>query len=420
MSEGLYTSRDYDLIDLTLVGSNGTTFDLRKIFVELQLYQDMFSSVMSGLITIKDGVDLFEMLGFCGNELLRVEVDKPTLNEPIKKVFRVYKSTERAKDGDSGQRYTLHFCSDELIFSYGKLISKAYKESLISDIVDDILKNQLLISPENIHMFDKTDKKYDIVIPNYRGFEALQWCASRAFNEGDNKQSFFFFENARGFNFVSLQTLYEKPIYKEIKLDVKQENTDPANNKDSLTDMKILNDFDVLSNMMNGGLSSRLVKINLFDQSSTQAFESYAFAENSKSLLNPYMVSNQKIRKDNYPELFAWNSFYAFGAETKEQDTPIWLLKRARQIAALNLTKLRLVLPGDTSMNAGDIVYYHFAKFVSPDEGDKTDEFRSGKYIITSVNHKFYEDKFDSVVEICSDSYSAQLPAAADLRRLLE
>lgn len=422
MSLGLITTRDYDLHELSLISSTGETVDLRNIFVELQIYQDIYSSSMSGVILIKDGNDLFNLLHMCGNEYLRVDLDKPTLNQPIKRIFRIYKTSGRAKEGNASQRYALHFCSDEMILSLGLLISKAYKQKRISDIANDILQNYVKVPSDRIALFDTTDILYDIVIPNYRAYEALQWCASRAFNASENKQSFFFFENTRGYNFVSLQTLYAGEVRKNIKLDIKQtaENS-LEDNLNSMNQMNIINDFDSIQTMMNGGMASKLFKINLIDRTKLYGFESYKFAEDQSRLLNKYKISTELIRKDNYPEVFAFDSFYAFGAETIDLDMATWLLRRAQHIAELNNLKIKLTLPGDTSLCAGDIVHYDFQKFVAPDQsGVVYDEYRTGKYMITSINHKFVEDKFDSVIELCSDSFSSPLPAAEDLRPLIK
>lgn len=426
MSEGLITSKDYDLNELLLISSSAQSFDLRYIFAELQIYQDMFSSVMSGVVIIKDGNDIFNGLNLSGYEYIKIDVDKPGLNEPIRKVFRIYKATNRTKEGNSAQRYTLHFCSDELPLSLGMKISKGYKETTISDIVDDIVKNYLKIDQKNIALFDATDQPFDLVIPNQRPLEAIQWAAARAYNEGDGKQCYFFFENARGFNFVSLQSLYKKKDLpkKEIKVEITQlDGNDPALNKDSAMNLRILNDFDSISAMMNGALSSRQIVGDIFEQKVIATFNSYGFKQDVGTL-NPYLNIPGNIgvyRRDNYPESYAWEAFLSVKHQSKNLYYDKWVLDRALHMAMLNNFKIKVILPGDTGLNAGDIVFYDFQKFVAPDDPNAgSDEYRSGNYIVTSVNHKFTEDKMESIVELSTDSYATEIPAPQDLRKLTQ
>ena len=92
---GVNNSKDYEIKSLELINSGGQTIDLRDIFVELQIFQDIYSSVMNGNILINDGNDTFSNFYLCGNEYLKVSIDKPGLNRPLERLFRIYKTTDR-------------------------------------------------------------------------------------------------------------------------------------------------------------------------------------------------------------------------------------------------------------------------------------------------------------------------------------
>jgi hypothetical protein len=138
-NNGVYNSKDYKIVNLELINSGGQTIDLRNIFVEMQIFQDIYSSVMNGNILIQDGNDTFANFYMCGNEYLKVKIDKPGLNRPLERLFRIYKTTDRRPSTDSGQVYLLHFCSDEMLSSESLNVSKAYKSTKIKDVVSDIL-----------------------------------------------------------------------------------------------------------------------------------------------------------------------------------------------------------------------------------------------------------------------------------------
>ena len=76
------------------------------------------------------------------------------------------------------------------------------------------------------------------------------------------------------------------------------------------------------------------------------------------------------------------------------------------------------MIPGDIFLKAGDVVEYQFPKFEggSP-EGKALDEYRTGKYLVSAINHKFTSgdaSSFESVIELVSDSVSKQIPGAKE------
>jgi hypothetical protein len=64
------------------------------------------------------------------------------------------------------------------------------------------------------------------------------------------------------------------------------------------------------------------------------------------------------------------------------------------------------------------MVKYEFPKFESPDpSGKDPDEYRTGKYLVAAICHKFSggdKGDFESIVELVSDSVSKQIPSPKD------
>lgn len=416
---GLYGAKDYDIKRLELITSGGQTLDIRNIFFEMQIFQDIYSSVMSGNIFINDGNDVFRNFYLCGNEYLNISIDKPGLNAPFERLFRIYKVTDRRPSSDSGQVYLLHFCSDELISSTTLLVSKSYKTTKIKNIVSDILINELGVSGDRIARLEETSGTFDLIIPGYRPFEAIQWATSRGYDQ--KKFCYFFFENRDGFNLSSLQTLIKQKPYKELKYELKNVNRDPALNKDSIDTFRIINDFDMITSITNGSFSSRLLSIDIF----SQKFENHDYnliqAEAQGNLLNPFKPVNSFNNSKNQ-NLF--NSPYSLfrtylsindTASERSNDVKHWMLPRAMHMSMLNHFRIQIVLPGDILLKAGDVIDYKFPAFESADSsGKKMDEFRSCRYLVASVNHKFNADTYESVVELVADSFAEPIPTAKD------
>lgn len=417
---GIYNSKDFDLQALELINSGGQTLDLRGIFVELQIYQDIYSSVMSGDILIVDGNDTFSNFYLCGNEFLRIKLDKPGLNLPLERIFRIYKTTDRAPSNDSGQTYLLHFCSDEMISSNMILVSKAYKSTKIRDVVADILIKELGVDQNRIAKLETTSGNFDFVIPNYRPFEAIQWATARGYDQ--KKFCYFFFENKDGFNLTSLQSLIKQKPYKTLRYELKNVDPDPSTNKDSIDNFQILNDFDMLTSISNGSFSSKLLSIDIFSQKFENLEYTLLSAEAQQNLLNKYKpVNSFKNSKENSLFTSTDSFFRTYLAindtiSEKSNDVKNWMLPRAMHMSLLNHFKLKITIPGDVALKAGDIVEYEFPMFESAKTGGKQiDKARTGKYLVASINHKLSNDsRFESIVELVSDSFSQPIPTAKD------
>jgi hypothetical protein len=81
----------------------------------------------------------------------------------------------------------------------------------------------------------------------------------------------------------------------------------------------------------------------------------------------------------------------------------------------LNHFRIRVVVPGDIEMKAGDMIDYEFPLFESAQTGGKKfDKARSGKYLVASINHKFRSTSYECVAELVADSFSEAMPVAKD------
>jgi hypothetical protein len=81
---------------------------------------------------------------------------------------------------------------------------------------------------------------------------------------------------------------------------------------------------------------------------------------------------------------------------------------RMSRIASLNNYKIRISLPGDGYLEAGDIIYFELP---SPEPGgqDKLDEFYEGKYLITAIRHIFTKNEYSMSLECAKDALKKEV-----------
>lgn len=412
MREGLLSSQDYTVKVLDIVCSDGTFINIRLLAVEINLFEDIFSPYMSGNILVGEAVDLMALYKFNGTEFIIMELDKPGLNMPIKKVFRIYKISNR-KIGVTLQNYIIHFCSEEAILSIQKLVSKSYKGMLVSDMIKDLLENKLKTNKSKIATIEKTSGVFNYIIPRMNPFEAIEWLSSRAYSS--NGKLYLFYENRNGYNFISYETLINAPTYQKYYQRPKV-NVNPVQNINSVTFLQIDQDFDIIESSRYGAYASTLA---VYDFVSHQ-MKVYSSNYSDYKLLNSSIPINDFKNRFNETVLEATDAYFKF-VPTIDADTTVnpqkqqhWVNKKAMKLAQLNTFRMVVSIPGDVLMQVGNVIEVELPKALPQGKKTEVNVLRTGRYLVTSVHHVFFNDVMSTVMELMSDSVSGLLPAAVN------
>ena len=396
--------REFRAESISLIGGGGDMIDISRLVLEITLRQDIFTNYINGECLVSDGVDLMNLQGIHGSEFLYLHLKEPGSTYKIKKAFRIYKISGREAAKNNSQVYTLHFVSDEMVASSTKRISRAYSDRTISDIVKDILSKELAVTNTIV---DDTDTGTNLVIPSLRPTEALNWLASRATN-GDDSFAYLFYENLDGFNFRSLQSMYEdkevnsKPFVYEYST-VERTLADHQYYLDAFTFKR---DFDVLTLIRNGGLGIHFTGFDPIRR--TININEYSVKDIPKMYDIPPIVNFDYDGTPHYDASSAYQVVYPQTTEfagNKPIQSEIWM-KRVMSVALLSNSLLELVMPGNMSLQAGKPINVQFKYMITPTTDNMTDNVRSGKYLVTAVVHRFnvLESQFDSVLVCGRDS----------------
>lgn len=415
-STGLFTASDYILTSIDIITSTGDAVSIRPIMLELNIYEDVFSPVMTGDVTVGDAGDVLSSHQLQGNEFIAIAVDKPGLDRPIKKVFRIYKISNRSFNTASMQNYTIHFCSEELILSTQTLISKSYKGLTIDTMVKDILNNKLKVNPNKMAngIFSPSRGSFDIIIPKMQPLEAIQWLSPRAYNNKENL--FFFFENRDGFNFTSYEHLINLPVYASYTRSVKT-TPEPDKNMYSINDITIIEDFDIVKANRMGAYSSTLAVLDLVNRT-FRAYNFNATKVDDSGLVNKNIPINGLKNRLGFDAYSSTESMLKYVASSdgdptfNSADLKNWLPQTAARLGQIHTFKAVMAVPGDVMLKAGALIHVTIPKMVVQDGKDQDDAMRTGDYFVSSVHHIFQQDIFTSVIEILSDSVNTDLKPA--------
>ena len=210
--------------------------DIRAAWSDLNIYEDLFGSYLTGNIQIVDGVGLRENLPIIGEETLHLEVKTKGIerqrnqnltpgpfegsgNEGIMKLkFRIIKISNITQIQDGMQSYKLSFVSEEAIINLKQKVRKSaldpvdLQPSTIDKLAKRIYKESFETNrtgiPKKIFI-EPTKNPTELIVPNQSPFSALNFLCTRAVSQGPHASgsSYVFYETTRGFFFISMETL---------------------------------------------------------------------------------------------------------------------------------------------------------------------------------------------------------------------
>ena len=178
--------KDVRIEDIILIQHTKQGVSLINIFAELNLYEDMYSSTMSGDVTLVDGTNLPMNADITGQDKIFFSFFTPgPTPQKISMVMNVYKISERTIENDKKQVYTLHFASTEAIYNAFRRVSRGF-EGYQHDWIQNIVREQWGLSSLRTVSFDQTKYETFCVIPRWEPLKAIQWITQRSICADNN------------------------------------------------------------------------------------------------------------------------------------------------------------------------------------------------------------------------------------------
>jgi len=430
-SPGAYYPQDYSIQTLNLLTASGQRFELKRLLVELSYYEDIYSFVTSGYITLVDSQGFLELFQLSGNEFIEINFGKiRTGSNSTDQLFRVYKTSDRKPSGNmNSEVYTLYFCSEELLLSEQIKISKSYSGKKISEIIENILTEKLRVKTGNIQLIEETIGVYDFVIPRLKPFEAISWLSTYARPKvtGVVGADMLFFETKNGFNYRSLQSMFRDPIYGTYRYQAKniEDSVQDFQEKTiSVLDYEFVKTYDALKDINAGTFANKLISIDplartfkttefnykdYFDKKKTAAL-------NDNSVLVPLRNRLGKTQNESYDSRIKVLTSNASqnqlqyvkdipGSVAKDIAIENYIPLRTAQLGLANYTVVKITIPGDPGITAGRTIDFNLLTLKPSTNKKELDRYYSGTYLVTAVRHIITSaGAYQTVLEITKDS----------------
>jgi hypothetical protein len=455
---------DYNLKQLSLFTSmQGTNsiVDLAPFMIELNLYEDIYSSTISGEVVLQDSLGLISNYLLNGTEFVQVQLQKTAKdNVFISRNYRVYKISKRQiSDSNQYEVYVLNFISEEFILSEQYRLSKSAKGKQINDIIADILTNYLKTKKKTY--IDTTKGVYDFILPNKKLFETINWLSTYALPIDGIGADMLFYENSQGYHFHSLQSLFQSKIFQTYKFDPKNILNTNMNGKieiqEQLTnvfDFEMLDFFDTLTATSNGTFANKVIAIDplLRKYDETTGIFNYNNYNgkklNSNPLINGYQnrlggnlyssqpvspsglemgtlrmsPSNANVKKNSYVS----QNPNSINSVANDIMLEVYLPNRVSQLALANYMRIKITIAGDPILTAGSVVTFN-TYGINPVTYSQTgsqrtpDPLYSGNYLVTAVRHIIKNNGYITVLEMCKDSVATSYSTNnSDLQQFID
>jgi hypothetical protein len=421
-NEAIRFAGDVSFDEIRIISSNGFGQDVTNQVVAIELYEDLWSPFMSGVLALKDSLDLTNLFPFVGEEFVNIKIHTPSFegkDKTINDQFYIYKMTNRIAKGDRNAIYELHFISREAIVDLNKATSKAYTGKC-SDIARSIITGIDGLESKKSIVIEDTPNGVKFVSNYWPPVKSLNYAAETASNR-DGAANYLFFENRLGLNFVSLDYLYKGDVVQEFVQDnyMRDFTADGRTYRNvekeyqRIVDITIPEIFDYMDKVRSGMYANKMTNYDLVTKKYVvKTFDMLEdFTKNAH--LNEFAsASNKSIRRFNamgftYPKYHG--NFNNFGDVTNSKT----IQKRMSQLRQAEATKIQIVVPGRTDYTVGKKVRVKLNKF-NPIENvdspeDTVDNMFSGNYLISGINHFINREKHQCHMELMKDSFIVDL-----------
>lgn len=401
------------LIESLTITSFGNTkeFELTGQVTSIVVYEDVFKPTIYAEIGIVDYFDILNRFPIIGEETINLSFTTPGASGPISYTFRVYSVADyNLKQNTKGATYTLKCVSEEQIYDTVNLVTKGYNTE-ITNIVGDILYNYM--KSKKGFLPEPSKGTQQIIIPKMNPLMAIDFVRKRAVSRIYNSSSYVFFENSKGFNFTTLEYLFET---NSKKIGTKVFTYNPAINTadddkgpKGLTYQSFRNilkytttsKHDTIDKLQHGFFNNKTVNFDILSKKVTETdfkiiekFSDFVFLDKDYVMQNSakFMASFQNNEGHRYfiPSDSSRSDSYIEGS----------LGAKIAYYNMLSQQKTLIKVYGDTTMAAGDVITCNFFVPTSTGDNDKPDDRMGGNYLVTQLAHairkeggnKFYHE----------------------------
>jgi len=404
---------DVDVNKVAIVGASGY-FDITKITIGIDVYENIFFPFVRGIITINDAQDTLNLINFKEREYLELDFNTPD-KKGYKSTYYIYKVSDRVKSTDKSVIYRIYFTHISAISELVSKISQNFNDKH-HIIAEKIIK---AAAPRGLEYSDKIEveesvKNIQFVAGNWTPTQTIYYLTKYAVN-AKNNPAYLFYQNNEGYHFKSFDKLIEqepKEKYKYDNYDHAPENSCALKNFDEHYKRILTINFPQLFNFSYESMMGVFSALSMHYDNVKKQYVATKIDDNWNKVdhLNP----EQKIvvvPKKNEHASHQTHGQIEYGFNDQEDNTNIPTKQEREAIfARYARSKISMSVFGNSELYAGNVVELEVIKHKPLDESTGTsegmiDKTYSGKYIISSIGHHIDKENYETHLELIRDSF---------------
>lgn len=385
---------------------NVFSFDKTKRFnivgqvATMTIYEDVFEPTIYAEVFVYDLMDILNGFPIIGEESIEITLKTPGADKPIVYNFQITAITDVIRQTNGkGVTYNLHCVSKENLLNELNRVSKSYNTS-ITNMVGDIITTYL--ESKKGFKYEETKGVQQIVIPRMNPIVAIDFLRQRAASKKYASNAFVFFENARGFNFFTLEKLFEENV-KLIGNKVFQHDPVVAVNNESgvpssFTDQGFRNILALnnsgrtnsIGSISSGMLNSTTVSYDMITKKVTKtSFKLKDRFKDFKFIDKDFFSHHSQQFMDKYQKTEGNRYFLPTDSSVNDTFIPDSVGIKNAYFEMISKIKTSIQVYGDTTMAAGDVITCNFKAATGLANDDtKSDARMNGNYLVLQLAHQ--------------------------------
>ena len=410
---------------------------LDPFLINMNIYENLWGDFVSCDMILNDSVNLPFHAPIIGDELLRCRFATKSLDDVDLPMMYLTSIKKRHQTKERQQIFMLHFVSSVCVHDANSTISRSFRGQAISNVVETICDDYFEGAADDLddYNIEPTVGIDNIVIPNWKPYEALNWLAKRAVNES-GASNYLFYETIGPFgailNFKSIDSLVQQETIQNFiysaSVDDAKKLAQAVEGRVELFNLKVTSQFNIFDNIHDGYYASKLITHDIVKKKIRQSVHNLrdlyigdiahtdefmpmsAEQENHELEITPrYTFAPEEGVSNNDGETLhdyhdskimfhpKHDRMYAKSkTDLYDNNVEKWKLSRNALIMGMNQIKLDISFPGMSFIHAGKTIHIAVPspqKVIEENPGmvknkdDLIDKQLSGKYLITSLKH---------------------------------
>jgi len=315
--------------------------------------------------------------------------------------------------------FVLDLCTLEFINNEKTRVIKRYDNSIsenVTRILKEVLKTQKPIDA------DPTSIPYNFIGNERKPFYTCSWLASKSVpTKGiGGAAGYFFYETSEGYKFKSIDVLNAQQPKKRFVYT--NANAIAPHYDAKILSVNIERDMDLQQNLSLGVYANRTLYFDFFNFEyipaeytiNAQEPKLTLVGENFKYVAPEFRESPTRfmtrifdmgsLPSGNTPD--AQLSSWASNPKKPNYDAANIMSQSIMRYNQLYSIKVNIIIAGDFSLHAGDIIECTFPDLSNIDSNKPTNKETTGKYIISSLCHKMTPKSCFTSLTLVRDSFS--------------